>query len=141
MPFKDPQRKREYERSRIPRRRAWRRYYSAQWRARRRREASIPPGRSRALDALRAQLKGTRGAERERIEAAIVHLERILAGERVRPRDPARLRMRPDRSQTFNRRPAVATAAAAEAAAEAAERVKPTGRVRGSWLDKKLPPE
>jgi hypothetical protein len=58
--------------------------------------AAVPPGQSRGLDALRAQLRGTRGAERERIEAAIIHLQAVILGQPVKARDPERLRLRPD---------------------------------------------
>jgi hypothetical protein len=109
-------------------------------RARRRRReraavVAIPPGQSRALDMLRAQLKAARGPERERIEAALVHLELVLSGEKVRPRDPRRIELRPLRPTPFNVR---FTATAAATDDDGAPKL--TSKTVGSWMDAKLPP-
>lgn len=138
MPFADPKRKREYERSRVPRRRAWRRAYNRTWNARKRQEAvrlaAIPPGRSRALDLLREQLKGKQpGPEKTRLEAAVSHLEAVLTGGSVKPRDP-------DGHATST--PHAVRSRTMAAQVEATDHTQPSrsGRVR-TWMDARLPPD
>ena len=101
MPYNTPEKKRAYEHTRVPRRRDWRRGYLRRWRARKRQEraalAAVPEGRSRAIDALRATLRATADAPtRARIQAMLDHAVKVAAGERVKARDPERLRLRPD---------------------------------------------
>jgi hypothetical protein len=102
------------------------------------RERQRTAGMSPALARLHADLAACHDtATRNRLAAAIEHMTKVIAGERVKPRDPNRAELRPTQPIKFNVRPAPATAAADDGS----DPVKPTGRTVSSWLDEKLPPE
>lgn len=116
------------------------RRYMRAYRARQRQEASrlatVPPGTSSALDHLRAELKACRDtATRNRLAGAIEHLEKVLAGGKVKPRDPRRADLRIIGPVKFNARPAPAVTAVAD---DGSDPMKPTGRRESTWMDDRL---
>jgi len=137
MPYKsrDDLRAFERKRNRTPGRMAWRRRYLRDWRARKRVEAAIPAGTSPALDHLRQALRETRDpATRKRFADAIAHMERVVSGQRVKPRDLARVNL--SRPRMIGERFNFATPGQNDP-----DRVKATADYVPSWMDRKLGPE
>jgi hypothetical protein len=130
MPYKDPERRRaagreaqeRYRRRHPDRVRAYAnseqgRKSRAAWKARnvekvraiareaqrRKRQAQRMAGKSPALDRMRADLKACYdSATRQRLIEAIAHMEKVIMGGKVKPRDPRRARLRAMPQVPFN---------------------------------------